>query len=209
MPCPLPATSTPATYTLSLHDALPIFGRSTMPRPSRFSRKPRNISRRSISQKWLSVILRQATARRHSGDRKSTRLNSSHMSSSYAVFCLKKKMEKLLDERPEHMMFNGYIDALSATRNIDSRDLHSFPTRRSSDLRTLHDAEAQPLFEKAKKYFSPLDFAEVAERYLATSYGAAALWRSEEHTSELQSHVKLVCRLLLEKKNGEAARRAS
>src|SRR5438477_3291605 len=27
------------------------------------------------------------------------------------------------------------------------------------------------------------------------------LWRSEEHTSELQSHVNLVCRLLLEKKN--------
>src|SRR5580698_10256430 len=27
-------------------------------------------------------------------------------------------------------------------------------------------------------------------------------WRSEEHTSELQSHVNLVCRLLLEKKNG-------
>src|SRR5690242_21222697 len=28
-----------------------------------------------------------------------------------------------------------------------------------------------------------------------------AVDRSEEHTSELQSHVKLVCRLLLEKKN--------
>src|SRR5260370_19157012 len=28
-----------------------------------------------------------------------------------------------------------------------------------------------------------------------------ALWRSEEHTSELQSHLNLVCRLLLEKKN--------
>src|SRR5690242_20963971 len=27
-----------------------------------------------------------------------------------------------------------------------------------------------------------------------------APWRSEEHTSELQSHVNLVCRLLLEKK---------
>src|SRR5207237_10805545 len=26
------------------------------------------------------------------------------------------------------------------------------------------------------------------------------LWRSEEHTSELQSHLNLVCRLLLEKK---------
>src|SRR5690242_21420386 len=31
--------------------------------------------------------------------------------------------------------------------------------------------------------------------------GAAAAGRSEEHTSELQSHVNLVCRLLLEKKN--------
>src|SRR5256885_2979457 len=30
--------------------------------------------------------------------------------------------------------------------------------------------------------------------------GAAAIWRSEEHTSELQSPCNLVCRLLLEKK---------
>src|SRR5438477_9368764 len=33
----------------------------------------------------------------------------------------------------------------------------------------------------------------------------AALWRSEEHTSELQSHVNLVCRLLLEKKKKKAS----
>src|SRR5438477_5376349 len=33
--------------------------------------------------------------------------------------------------------------------------------------------------------------------------GRAPALRSEEHTSELQSHVNLVCRLLLEKKNGE------
>src|SRR5438105_8074076 len=32
----------------------------------------------------------------------------------------------------------------------------------------------------------------------------ASLWRSEEHTSELQSRVELVCRLLLEKKNRSA-----
>src|SRR5438034_6896018 len=31
--------------------------------------------------------------------------------------------------------------------------------------------------------------------------GETELWRSEEHTSELQSHSDLVCRLLLEKKN--------
>src|SRR5260370_25943074 len=33
-------------------------------------------------------------------------------------------------------------------------------------------------------------------------------WRSEEHTSELQSHLNLVCRLLLEKKNTAVPRSA-
>src|SRR5260370_29384541 len=33
------------------------------------------------------------------------------------------------------------------------------------------------------------------------SCGRSVEWRSEEHTSELQSHLNLVCRLLLEKKN--------
>lgn len=56
------------------------------------------------------------------------------------------------------------------------RQLLRMPREQVLYYRTLHDAEAQPLFEKAKKYFSPLDFAEVAERYLATSYGPSALW---------------------------------
>src|SRR5436190_16816947 len=62
------------------------------------------------------------------------------------------------------------------------RDLHSFPTRRSSDLADLRDCP--PSAARASR-------------------GAAAdrLARSEEHTSELQSHSDLVCRLLLEKKN--------
>src|SRR5690242_21459994 len=34
--------------------------------------------------------------------------------------------------------------------------------------------------------------------------GRRPRWRSEEHTSELQSHVNLVCRLLLEKKKKES-----
>src|SRR5438477_6840112 len=37
--------------------------------------------------------------RPHSGDRKSTRLNSSHMSISYAVFCLKKKKKKIQNNK--------------------------------------------------------------------------------------------------------------
>src|SRR5690242_20984878 len=46
------------------------------------------------SRTWFLMILKREmppTAFRRLGDRKSTRLNSSHMSISYAVFCLKKK----------------------------------------------------------------------------------------------------------------------
>src|SRR5204863_7591121 len=57
-------------YTLSLHDALPICGFRNYPR------------------EWWHFSYAGAQAR---GDRKSTRLNSSHVEISYAVFCLKKK----------------------------------------------------------------------------------------------------------------------
>src|SRR5690349_22242938 len=39
-------------------------------------------------------------ARGHAADRKSTRLNSSHVENSYAVFCLKKKMHIASDIGP-------------------------------------------------------------------------------------------------------------
>src|SRR5687768_18079265 len=63
------------------------------------------------------------------------------------------------------------------------RDLHSFPTRRSSDL--------------APTTTSPVSVPTQGTAPVAEP-GAAA--RSEEHTSELQSRLHLVCRLLLEKK---------
>src|SRR5256884_5789929 len=55
-------------------------------------------------------------------------------------------------------------------------------------------------------------FAGVAPQYglFAATYGlAATLFRSEEHTSELQSRLHLVCRLLLEKKKHTEERRSS
>src|SRR5689334_24823803 len=68
-------TATTEIYTLSLHDALPICSVPRCPPlPSRGS-APRC----------------GATGRASRADRKSTRLNSSHSSISYAVFCLKKK----------------------------------------------------------------------------------------------------------------------
>src|SRR5438034_7140553 len=69
----------------------------------------------------------------------------------------------------------------------DHRDLHSFPTRRSSDLRRSRAGEP------VERVPQRADFEPPRIR----SVGAA---RSEEHTSELQSHSDLVCRLLLEKK---------
>src|SRR5436305_12030053 len=84
-------TPTPYSSTLSLHDALPIFkgsvyrrcpvcevAMSAPPGPALFQ--------------WDSVGGSDKAARRlEKLDRKSTRLNSSHVRSSYAVFCLKKK----------------------------------------------------------------------------------------------------------------------
>src|SRR5690242_17079495 len=64
-------------------------------------------------------------------DRKSTRLNSSHMSISYAVFCLKKKKKmKILVS----VASRGAVLRFFFSWSRDLRELHSFPTRRSSDL---------------------------------------------------------------------------
>src|SRR2546426_427235 len=71
-------TATTEIYTLSLHDALPI---------SRFPREPRSRPGRRPAGLQLPTARRASSTR----DRKSTRLNSSHLVISYAVFCLKKK----------------------------------------------------------------------------------------------------------------------
>src|SRR5436309_5919527 len=81
-------TATTEIYTLSLHDALPIL---RVPLPTA----------RAI-EKSLSSTPPLAAMRTFEGlDRKSTRLNSSHVKISYAVFCLKKKkiMDRNLGER--------------------------------------------------------------------------------------------------------------
>src|SRR5690348_18297247 len=70
-------TATTEIYTLSLHDALPISRRGRAHQPAR-----------PLPQTPGPQASRRSASRR---DRKSTRLNSSHPSISYAVFCLKKK----------------------------------------------------------------------------------------------------------------------
>src|SRR5437867_11259850 len=71
-----------ALYTLSLHDALPIFVRERVRPPE--DDPPRPAVKRLKSKSYMNDFI----------DRKSTRLNSSHRTISYAVFCLKKKKKQ-------------------------------------------------------------------------------------------------------------------
>src|SRR5262245_63212896 len=80
------ATPTTEIYTLSLHDALPIcLGGGKLPRLD----LRRHASARDLCHERHPPG--GAVLRRLQPDRKSTRLNSSHLGISYAVFCLKKK----------------------------------------------------------------------------------------------------------------------
>src|SRR6266576_5879621 len=80
-------TATTEIYTLSLHDALPIS----------LHKATELLDLGDLH--WPSV----------EGDRKSTRLNSSHVEISYAVFCLKnkKKVRKFDDINNEHNLITG------------------------------------------------------------------------------------------------------
>src|SRR5690606_41396279 len=91
----------------------------------------------------------------------------------------------------------------------DLRDLHSFPTRRSSDLELTQSAQLFDISGDKMKLL--LDFPTIGEPHYAVMVPGDLLKknqkriydifaRSEEHTSELQSRENLVCRLLLEKK---------
>src|SRR5437588_6198939 len=80
------------TYTLSLHDALPICLRTWSGRErSSHKHRPHVRGRTSPALPGPRDDDRGPRPRRGGSDRKSTRLNSSHTVISYAVFCLKKK----------------------------------------------------------------------------------------------------------------------
>src|SRR2546430_7939522 len=73
-------TATTEIYTLSLHDALPIW---------QFHKDDNVVNSTPVIDRCLPLLASFETP--NPSDRKSTRLNSSHSQISYAVFCLKKK----------------------------------------------------------------------------------------------------------------------
>src|SRR5437879_13025042 len=87
-------TATTDIYTLSLHDALPIFVHV---------QDGRHVRQQRAELGGVEVVQVQHVGRVEAGllreqgaeDRKSTRLNSSHRCISYAVFCLKKKKQSI------------------------------------------------------------------------------------------------------------------
>src|SRR5256885_11390835 len=92
-------TATTEIYTLSLHDALPISAR----RGARAGQEPEGAlgapgGARHAAPAGLRPRARRGCAAhgaaRDRADRKSTRLNSSHLVISYAVFCLKEKNDR-------------------------------------------------------------------------------------------------------------------
>src|SRR3712207_8828875 len=93
----------PRSTLFPLHDALPIF--------DVFVRKIRT-KLHACAPEWTYIHTHFGIGYRFApepaqtdftGDRKSTRLNSSHANISYAVFCLKKKMRTVVDRNIKHL----------------------------------------------------------------------------------------------------------
>src|SRR6266498_1024371 len=173
------------------------------------SEKPSRLARHSSSRSSASITAAAATSARTSTmratpstnhgslpealDRKSTRLNSSHVRISYAVFCLKKKTSA-----------RGRLFCRSkcaATLNPGAgvlRRLFFFNDTAPTEFYTLSLHDALPICSPRRSAWRQRIAGRCCAR--APPRPSCSTIRSEEHTSELQSRPHLVCRLLLEKK---------
>src|SRR5215510_1235266 len=124
-------TATTEIYTLSLHDALPISG-----------------AERAEAQAWASLARLILGDSDGTADRKSTRLNSSHVAISYAVFCLKKKTEaggaRQIVVRNEGEIA-GVESFLAKNRSSTSSSIFFFNDTATTEIYTLSLHDALPI----------------------------------------------------------------
>src|SRR6266516_4397401 len=150
-----------------------------------------------------------ASPRHLSIDRKSTRLNSSHRTISYAVFCLKKKKTTSFSE-------------LNSQKKEKSTSLQTYSLQISEVIIFIIVALSRHHYFILLVHFHFFFFNDTAttEIYTLSLHDALPIstlrpsplrsspetepgrraWSSEEHTSELQSPYERVCRRLIEKK---------
>src|SRR6266511_4207349 len=141
-------------------------------------------------------------------DRKSTRLNSSHVKISYAVFYLKKKnyfgqAAYCSDNGAATETTGCYSSSLLIGMLVDiggsqpgTMVYFFFNATQTTEIYTLSLHDALPISRRP----ASRRWAGSTTTTLWSSSTRATTTRSEEHTSELQSRENLVCRLLLEKK---------
>src|SRR5205814_6190856 len=98
-------TATPEIYTLSLHDALPIL---VAPGPYLFVARAEHHDLPGLAEQPPHLVAGHSRA-----DRKSTRLNSSHLGISYAVFCLKKKKKKKIKHQQKIKLLKKYTTQIT------------------------------------------------------------------------------------------------
>src|ERR1039457_2007913 len=144
-------------------------------------------------------------------DRKSTRLNSSHLVISYAVFCLKKNntataitTSKLTTRAPSPRVTSCSACARPHLRRVPVlRCFPALPRFLFFFFLRIGRPPRSPLFP-----YAPLFRSHEGDHHLGYQAGFQRIAAggilgesvgSEEHTSELQSPCNLVCRLLLEK----------
>src|SRR5437762_3065074 len=124
-----------------------------------------------------------------STDRKSTRLNSSHRCISYAVFCFTSTTQLSTLSLHDALPIFGGTDASDLQARLDVAELL---LAAGADVNA-PGADGRPALLQALTG-RPYDNRRMIE--LLVAHGAD-VHRSEEHTSELQSPMYLVCRLLL------------
>src|SRR2546427_3795268 len=100
-------TATTEIYTLSLHDALPIWSTASSSTTSVRRVPSWRAIRCSRPARRPPCGARTVRRSRRTADRKSTRLNSSHSQISYAVFCLKKKNSYKKNDSETHRPQNN------------------------------------------------------------------------------------------------------